>query len=416
MSTPRSVDGLGREFLKFWLGQSVAMVGNQFTQLALPIAAAVTLHATALEMGLLGAMRFAPAILVGLPAGVWLDRRRRKPVLVVAQAVSAAALATIPATALAHVLSIGQLYVVAFTAGAAATVQGIAQTAFVPTLAGRERLVQANTRMQSSFTIANLLGPGLAGAAIQAFTAPLAIAIDAASFVVGSLTSAWARADESMPARSGRRTLTDALEGQSWLWRQPLVRAIAMTIVINNGGSNVTFAVFVLYFVTQVGITPAQLGLIFAVGGLSSLLGARLSRPLVDRGWLGPVMAAGAGLVVLGQAGTLLAAYASRQEAFWILLAFSFVLGCSLMVYNVNQQSIRQAVTPDGLMGRVQSGIFVLTAIASVTGSLLGGAIGQSAGLRAAITVGVAICLISALPSVLSPLRSLARVPVAAAP
>ncbi len=343
------------------------MFGNQFTLLALPLAAAVTLHATPLEMGLLGATRFAPAILVGLPAGVWLDRTRRKPILVASQAVSgldrtrrkpilvasqavsAVALATIPAAAILHALTISQLYVIAFVAGGAATFQGIAQTAFIPTIVGRDRLVEANSRIQSSLTIANLVGPGVAGAAVQALTAPVAIAFDAATFLVGSLTSAWTRAEEAVPSASGRRPIAEAREGQAWLWRQPLVRAITLTIVLNNGGGNVTFAVFVLYFVTQVGITPSQLGLIFAVSGVSSLLGARLSRPLVARGWLSPVMAVGAGLVVLGQAGTLIAAFAPRQDALPILIAFSAVLGCALMVYNVNQQSIRQAVTPDRL-------------------------------------------------------------------
>jgi MFS family permease len=397
--------------LKFWLGQSVSMVGNQFTQLALPLAAAVTLHATALEMGFLGAMRFAPAILVGLPAGVWLDRTRRKPILVASQAVNAVALATIPAAGILHVLTISQLYAVAFLAGGAATFQGIAQTAVIPTIVGRDRLVEANSRIQSSLTVASLIGPGLAGAAVQVLTAPVAIAVDAVSYLVGSLTSAWTRVEEAVPLASGRRPVAEAKEGQVWLWRQPLVRAITLTIVLNNGGGNVTFAVYVLYFVTQVGITPTQLGLIFAISGVSSLLGARLSRPLVARGWLGPVMAAGAGLVVLGQSGTLIAAFAPRQDAFAILIGFSAVLGCALMVYNVNQQSIRQAVTPDRLLGRVQSGTFVLLAIAQVAGSLLGGAIGQLAGLRTAIAVGVLITLTSALPSILSPLRTLRRVP-----
>jgi MFS family permease len=387
------------------------MFGNQFTLLALPLAAAVTLHASPLEMGLLAAARFAPAILVGLPAGVWLDRTRRKPILVASQAVSAAALATIPAAAIVHALTIGQLYAVAFVGGGAATFQGIAQAAFLPTIVGRERLVEANSRIQSSLTIANLVGPGVAGAAVQVLTAPVAIAFDAVSYLVGSATSAWTRAVETVPLASGGRPSAEAKEGQAWLWRQPLVRAITMTIVINNGGGNVTFAVYVLYFVTQVGITPFQLGLIFAISGVSSLLGARLSRPLVARGWLGPVMAVGAGLVVLGQSGTLIAAYAPRQEAFAILIAFSALLGCALMVYNVNQQSIRQAVTPDRLLGRVQSGTVVLLAVAQVAGSLLGGAIGQLAGLRTAIAVGVVITLTSALPSILSPLRSLRGVP-----
>src|SRR5215467_11059393 len=290
-SAAPTAQGLGREFVKFWLGQSVSLFGSQFTLLALPIAASVTLHATALEMGLLGAMRFVPAMLVGLPAGVWLDRTRRKPVLVASQALSASALATIPAAALFDLLSMGQLYVVAFLAGAAATFQSIAQTAFLPTVAGRDRLIEANSRMQSSLTIANLVGPGVAGAAVQALTAPVAIAFDAASFVIGSLTSAWTRAREAAPSPSGRRPVAEAAEGLAWLWRQPLVRAITLTILVNNGGSNVTFAVFVLYFVTRVGITPAQLGLIFAIGGVSSLVGAGVSRPLVVRGWLGPIMA-----------------------------------------------------------------------------------------------------------------------------
>jgi MFS family permease len=403
---------LGREFAKFWLGQSVSMLGNQFTQLALPIAAAVTLHATALEMGFLGAMRFAPAILIGLPAGVWLDRTKRKPVLVASQLASAAALATIPAAAVLHTLTIGQLYVVAFLAGGAATFQGIAQTAFVPSIVGRDRLVEANSRIQSSLTVANLLGPGVAGAAVQALTAPVAIVFDAFSFLVGSLTSAWTRANETPPIGARHRPLAEAMEGQVWLWRQPLVRAITLTIVLNNGGGNVTFAVFILYFVTQIGITPFQLGLVFAIGGVASLLGAQLSRPLVARGWLGPVMAVGAGLVVLGQTGSLVAAFAPRHEVLAILIAFSALTGISLMVYNINQQSIRQAVTPDRLLGRVQSGVFVLVALAQVAGSLLGGTIGQLAGLRTAIAIGVLITLTSALPSILSPLRKLRRVPV----
>jgi predicted MFS family arabinose efflux permease len=387
------------------------LLGNQFSLLALPIAAAVTLHASALEMGVLGALRFAPALLIGLPAGVWLDRARRKPVLVWSQVLSAASLGTIPAAALLHVLSIGQLDVVTFVAGVAATVQGIALPAMVPTVAGRDRLIEANTRIQSSLTVANLVGPGLAGAAVQALTAPIAIAFDAATFVVGALSAAWTRVVETVPPPSHRHPVADAVEGLGWLWRQPLVRSITLTILINNGGSNVTSAVFVLYFVTQVGITPAQLGIVFAVSGLASLAGAQLGRPLVRRGWLGPVMAVGAVLVVLGQAGSLIAAYAPRDSVFAVLLGTSAVLGFALMIYNINQQSIRQAVTPDRLLGRVQSGIVVLVAAAQVGGSLLGGVIGQTYGLRAAIAVGVAITVTSALPMIFSPIRTLRAVP-----
>jgi MFS family permease len=408
LPTPR---GLSGEFVKFWLGQSASMVGNQFTILALPIAGAVTLHASAFEMGVLGALRFAPALFVGLPAGVWADRTKRKPLLIGSQLASAVALATIPAAALLHALTLGQLYLVAFTAGAAATLQNIVLPAFVPTIAGRDHLVEANTRIQGSLTVANLVGPGLAGATVQLLTAPIAIAFDAVAFVAGALTAAWARVDEPAAAGSERSIVHEVAEGLTWLWKQPLLRAISLTLVINLGGSNVVFAVLVLYFVATVGVTPVQLGLVFVVSGVTSLAGALLSRPLVRRGWLGRVMAAGAVLVVGGQFGVVFAAFAPRDLALPILVVSNAVVGCALMVYNVNQQSIRQSVTPDRLLGRVQSSLFVLAATAQVAGSLTGGAIGQSFGLRAAIVIGSVICLVSALPSVFSPLRSLGKVP-----
>jgi MFS family permease len=214
-----------------------------------------------------------------------------------------------------------------------------------------------------------------------------------------------------MAAPSRRSAVSEIGEGLSWLWGQPLLRALTLTILVNLGGSNVLLAVYVLFFVTRVRITPAQLGLVFVVSGLSSLAGAFLSRPLVRRGLLGPVMAVGAVLVVVGQAGALVAALSPRALALPVLIAFSAVVGCALMVYNVNQTSIRQAVTPDRLLGRVQSSLFVLVAVAQVAGSLAGGAIGQTFGLRTAIAAGTTICLASAMPTVLSPLRSLREVP-----
>src|SRR5207248_2883865 len=155
------------DFLKFWFGQTVSLFGNQFTYLALPLAAVLTLHANAAQMGLLGAFEFLPALLFGLPAGIWLDRTRRRPVMVAAQLLNVAALATIPGAAVLHVFSLPQLYAVAFVTGSANSFYSIAQTAFVPTLAGRENLVEANAKYQTSMTVASLAGPGLAGFTVQ---------------------------------------------------------------------------------------------------------------------------------------------------------------------------------------------------------------------------------------------------------
>ncbi|MGH7911868.1 MAG: MFS transporter [Candidatus Dormibacteraceae bacterium] len=179
-----------REFLKFWGGQSLSLFGSQFTLLALPIVAVVTLHATAADMGVLTALFYVAALLFGLVAGLLLDRVRRRPVMIVSQLVSAVALVTIPATDLLRALSLPQLFVVSFITGAAATFTTAGQTSLLPALVDREELVDANAKYQTTSTLASLFGPGLAGVAIQALTAPIVIVFDAASFLVGAASLA----------------------------------------------------------------------------------------------------------------------------------------------------------------------------------------------------------------------------------
>jgi MFS family permease len=403
-----------REFLKFWAGQSISLLGSQFTLLALPIAAAVTLHATAAEMGVLTALQFAPALLVSLPAGVWLDRTRRRPVLVVTQAASAVVLATIPLAAVAHVVSIGQLWAVAFLAGSAFSVFVVAQASFVPTLVGRERLVEANARYQTSATVAALIGPGLAGAAVQVLTAPIAIAFDASSFVVGALTAGWLRVNELALERPPRRhPVREAVEGLTLLWRQPLVRAITGTLLIANAGGGMTTVVFVLLFVGQIGIPPAQVGLVFVASSASSLLGSLVIQPLRRRTGIGPVMVLATVLLAAGMLVRSGAAFARPPFTFPVLIVGALVLGFGLMTYNVPQQAIRQAVIPDRMLGRTTAGLTLAVYAGSVTASLAGGLLGQVVGLRWTLIVATAITALCVLPTALGPLRALGDVPAA---
>jgi MFS family permease len=400
-----------RDFMVWWLGQSVSLFGTAFTTLAMPITAAVYLHASAAQMGFLFAAQFAPQLLIGLPAGVWLDRSRRRPVLVAGQLLSAAALATVPLAAVAGVLRIEQLYVVGALVGTAQTLAGIAQNSFLPTLVGRDQLVEANSKLYYSRTLASLIGPGLAGLAVQLLSAPKAIAFDAASFVVGAVTAARLRTRERAPVASGRHPLAEAREGLAWLWREPVMRAITLSIVFAQLGGTVVATIFVLLFVTRVGITPLQLGIVFAVGSLSSLVGGRLAQPLVRRGYLGTVMVAGAVLPVIGQILDIPAALGPQPLAFPLLIAGSALSWFGLMAYNVNQQAIRQAMTPDRLMGRAQSGVFVLAGITQVAGALLGGTLGQTAGLVPTLVVGIVLTVLWGVATLASPLRSLREVP-----
>jgi MFS family permease len=411
-STPPASLRRAPEFMKFWSGQSASLLGSQFSLLALPLTAVLVLHASPGQMGLLGASLAAPGLFFGLVAGVWLDRTRRRPVLVIANTVSAATLATVPGAALVHLLTIEQLYAVALISGTSATFFTVAQTAFLPTLAGRANLVEANSMLQTSRTFTALVGPGLAGAAVQAITAPMAVALDAGSFLVGASTAWWVRASEPTPERSAHhRFLGEAWEGLTAVWRQPLMRSITLSIVAANLFPFVTSAVFLLLFAGQLGVTPIEIGAVFATAGVSGLLGAQAARPLIRRGGLGPVMLAGAGLFSVGPLFTLAAALGTRQFVLPVLLSGAAVAGFGLMVYNINQLAIRQAVVPDRLLGRTSAVVVVVSLGGQVIGSLMGGAIGQAFGLRAALLVGTLGTCLCVLPAVFSPLRSLRDVP-----
>lgn len=403
------------EWMKFWFGQSVSLLGTQFTLLALPLTAVVVLHAAPAEMGILVAAEFLPGLLFGLMAGVWLDRTRRKPVLVAASWLSAVVLATVPLAAFLHVLRMEQLYAVAFLSGVANTFFGVAQNAIVPALAGREHLVEANSKIQTSRTVAQLAGPGLAGVLVQAVTAPMAIAVDAFSFMVGALTAAWIRLPETAPERKpARELLAEAREGTVIIWNQPLLRSITLTIIASNLGGNISGVVWVLLFVGQLGLTPAQLGLTFAAGSLSALIGAQVARPLVTRFGVGPVMVAGASLFALGQLIVILAALGPRNMLFPVLVASSLVSGFGLMAYNINQQAIRQGVIPSRLLGRSMAAVLLVAAIGNLLAAAIGGTVGQRLGLYPALFLGIGISMLSFLPAVFSPLRSLREVPAAA--
>jgi MFS family permease len=400
------------EFVKFWGGQSISLLGSQFTLLALPIAAAVTLRATPVQMGLLTALQFAPGLLFSMAAGVWLDRTRRRPVLVVTQVASALVLASVPLAAVAHVLTMGQLFAVAFLAGTASTIYVVAQVSFLPTLVGRQRLVEANARYQTSWTVASLIGPGLAGVAVQLLTAPLAIAVDASSFVVGAVTAGWIRVTEPVVERQrGRHAVREAMEGLAQLWRQPLVRGITGTLLIANAGGGMASAVTVLLFVGQIGLPPAQFGLVFGAGSLSSLVGSVLIRPLQRRGGLGPVMVLSTILVAAGTTVRAGAAFTAPPLTFPILVAGALVSGFGLMTYNVPQQAIRQAVVPDRMLGRTSAGVTLAVYAGSVAASLAGGLLGQFAGLRWTLVVATAITVACVLPTAIGPVAALRDVP-----
>lgn len=400
------------DFLKFWGGQTVSQFGTQVTYLALPLVAVLSQHAGPAEMGLLTALDFAPFLLFGLFAGAWVDRWSRRRVLIVADGGRALLLAVIPAAALLGRLSMGLLYAVAFLTGALAVFFEVAYQAYLPSLVGRGQLVEGNSKLEVSRSAATTFGPGLAGWLVQLCSAPLAISLDALSFVVSAVTLAWVRTAEPAAAAGGERHSLRAEigEGLKLVLGNPVLRALAFASATFNLCLDIAGAVWILYAVHGLGFSPGTLGLVTALGNVGFLAGAFLVTRAARR--LGVGRAAALALL-LGAAGYCLIALAgsSRWGAAALVVLGLGLFGAALPVYNVNQVSLRQAMTPPHLLGRVGATMRFLVYGAIPVGALLGGALGNLVGLRPTLVVGALGMLTACLWLRFSPVWCLRDVP-----
>ena len=410
--------GLWRQpdFLKLWLGQSVSLVGSEVTALALPLAAVLTLQATPIQMGLLTAAERAPFLLIGLPAGVWVDRRRRRPILIAADLARAGLLLSIPLAALAGLLRIEQLYLVALLAGALTVFFDVAALSFLPTLVGREQLLDGNSKLMASRSVAQIAGPGLAGLLVGLVSAPVAIAVDACSFLLSALSVGAIRPPEPPPARPARRpsVRTEIGEGLRVVLGDPLLRALAAGSATTALFGYLYLAVYVLYMTRELGLPPALVGLVLGVGGVGALLGTLLAGSLTRRFGLGATIIWAQALVGLGSLLVPLAGLAPAL-ALPLLLVSELVSWFMLPIRDINQTSLRQAITPDRLQGRVNATVRFLVWGCIPIGGLLGGALGEAIGLGPTLVLGSLGMLASIVWALVSPVAGLRRQPSAPA-
>ncbi len=377
------------DFHKVWAGLTVSLMGSQVTRLALPLAAALTLGAGPLEMGLLAAATQAPFLCFSLLAGVWSDRIRRRPVLIATDVGQAALLSSIPLTAALGVLRLEQLYTVAFLTGTLQVFYEIAHYSYVPSVVGRERIVTANSRIQVSYSAAESAGPGIAGVLVQWLSAPLAVLVDAFSFLVSALCIRAIRTPEAPPMPPHTSVRSQIAEGMRGLCDHPLLRPIVLASATTGLFNGAIVAIYVLYAIRALHLSPAMIGLIFATGGIAAIPGALLA-PRVAQ-WIGVGPAIVGGWFVAAGA-LLLIPLAAGPAVIPILIASQLIAGASGTVANIHQWSLRQVVTPDRLFGRVTaSHRFIVYGIEAV-GGLLGGGLAAMLGLRAAI----ALCAVGA--------------------
>ena len=401
-----------RDFLRLWVGETVSLLGSQVTLLALPLTAVLTLHANAAEMGYLTAAEMAPFLLVGLFAGVWIDRARRRPVMVAADLGRCVLLLGVPLLALAGHLSMAALYLAGFLVGVLTVFFDVAYQAFLPALVGREQLVEGNAKLEVSRSGAQIAGPGLAGALVGLVTAPAAIVADAASFLASALFLLGIRTVEPAPPAHGpsgglRREIT---EGLSVVLGNPLLRAIAGSSGTSNLFGIAMSAIVILYATRDLGIGPGLLGLIYAAGNVGYLLGALLSGRLP--GWigLGPTIVWSLPIIWLGALLVPLAG-GPRPLVVALLMGWRVLASFASPLYNVNQLSLRQTITPDRLQGRMNASMRFLVWGAMPLGSLLGGWLGTALGLRPTLLLVAAGQALAFLWTWFSPVRGLREQP-----
>jgi MFS family permease len=402
-----------RDFVRFWTGETVSLVGTQITALALPFMAVLVLGASPAQMGLLGALGFLPFLLVTLPAGAWIDRHDRRPILIVANLGRAALLATIPLAAVLGALRMELLYVIAFAVGVLTVAFEIAYLAYVPSLVPRGRLTTANGRLLASASAAEMGGPGLAGLLISLVGAPLSLVVDAASYLVSAISLIGiSRKEPSATPDKGRRRHVGAeiREGLRITFGSPLLRAVAAEAATYNALYQMIEVLIILYFTRDLGLDPTTVGLLFAVGAVGALLGSLIAGKLADRFGLGRTIVAS---MVLGCSAPLLLPIAGGPlPASLAIIAGSFFLGgLGVAVSNVHVVSIRQTATPDRLLGRMNASYRMVVYGVIPIGAIVGGLLGELIGLRETLTVAAIGLLFAPLWVLRSPIPRLRALP-----
>jgi MFS family permease len=400
-----------REFVKLWAASAVSDVGSQITTLALPLMAAVTLGATAWQMGVLAASSSAPTLVVGLFAGVCVDRMRRRSVLIAADIGRAVFLSTIPVAAMFGVVRMELLYAVALCAGALTVLFDVAHLAYTPSLVGRDQIIDGNSKLETTWSVSQVIGPSVGGVLVSRLTAPIAILVDAASFLASALFLARIRAPEAAPVRSGAGgVFREISEGLRVVFGHRLVRYLAGCSATTTFFGQMFMAVYILYMTRDLGLDAMGVGMVLATGGIGSLTGALVSGPATRRFGPGPTMIAAQ--IGFGLTGLLMPlAVFVPSIALPMVVASEFGQWMTILVYWINAVSVRQTVTPDRLQGRVNATMRFLVGGATPIGALIGGALGGVIGVPLTLVVAEIGILFGVLWLVLSPVRSLRRMP-----
>lgn len=402
-----------RNFRQLWVGDAFGQFGAQLTGLVLPIYAVTALDATPWQMGALTAAETAAFLVIGLPAGAWVDRMRKRRTLIVADVVRAAALAVVVAAATAGAASIPLLIAAALVISAATVFFDVAHQSYVPGLVGLDHIVEGNAKLQATQSVAMVVAPAVGGALLRVISAPALIGTTVVTYLVSAVALGRIRHEEVLPRREDRRPLrTEIAEGLHFVVRQPLLRRIVACTSLSNLFGSIGGALMVIYALRVVGLDEAGLGLVFSLSAVGGLLGAVAAERMAR--WVGeariiPVSAVAGGLTyALNPLASTLSGVVPA-EVVLVLAGFGFSFW--VVVYNVAQVSFRQRLCPPALLGRMNASVRFIVWGSMPIGGLLGGWLGTAVGVAPSLWVAAIGMTLAALPVALSPLRTLTALP-----
>ncbi len=423
MAAPRrNLLARSSDYRKLWTAATISLFGTQVSLVAIPVIAVLLLDAPAYQVALLGTVEFLPFLLFTLPAGAWVDRLPRRLILVVGDFGRAASLVSIPIAYELGVLSIWQLFIVGFVNGTLTVFFDVADQSFLPAILEPDDLIEGNSKLQISGSAAQVLGQPLGGGLVGLLTAPIAVLLDAVSFVLSGGLIFWIRKREPKRVAEGVVTAegspgpvagirAEIAEGLRYVLGHPYLRYIAASTGLSNLFSNIAFATFAVFTYRTLELTPFMVGVIGGLGSVGILVGALIAGRIAERIGVGRTILWS---IALSGPTTLLAAFAQPETAVPLLTASIFLGSLTGVVYNINQVSLRQAITPERIQGRMNATMRFLVWGTIPIGTIIGGILASFPliGARGALVIGGVLGCFSFVPILFSSVRSLKRIPM----
>ncbi|HZY74790.1 MAG TPA: MFS transporter [Jatrophihabitantaceae bacterium] len=397
------------DFRRLWIGETVSQFGTMVSQLALPLVAILIVHASTFQVGLLTTFETLAFLLVGLPAGAWVDRMRFRWVLILNDGIRALAIGSIPLVDAFGALTIEQLYVVALVVGVSTVFFDVAYQSYLPELIDRKSLVEGNAKLQASESVAQVAGPSVGGALIQALTAPYAVVVDAVSFLWSAGWVASIKVRPPRPERKPDRHLgREIAEGVRFVVHNRMLRSIAMCTGSSNLFSSILLAVYYVLLARDLHLSPGIIGLLSSIAAIGGLIGSLLARRIAERIGQGPTIWIS---VLCGGPTVFVIPFAHRDWTLALVALGQLVWWTSAVVYNITQVSFRQGLCPPALLGRMNATMRFLVWGTMPLGGLIGGSLGAWLGVRETILIAAIGGSLVWLPPFLSPLRTMRELP-----